>query len=146
MSNSIKRNTTNPQIQTTSRPMEKAQKGDPLNQEAGCVGPTSNDKFQQFLAKLVDGASLQFFDRVVVLAVLLQRQVVDIPVMAQLQDLLDCLPMRFPSCRCSMSSLRRSSRFVRSRGIRSRSHRCSSYSPGQVVACPLCATTSTHGR
>ena len=51
-------------------------------------------KFQQFLVELVDGASLQFFDRVVVLAVLLQRQVVDIPVMAQLQDLLVCLPLR----------------------------------------------------
>ena len=97
------------------------------------------------LAELVDGASLQFFDRVVVLAVILQRQVVDIPVMAQLHDLLVCLPLRLPSCssliRCSMSLLRRSSRFVRSRGIWSRSHSCSSYSLGQVVARPLRATT-----
>ena len=49
-------------------------------------------------AELMDGASLVFFDRVVVLAVLPQRQVVDIPVMEQLQVLLDCLPLRFPSC------------------------------------------------
>ena len=84
------------------------------------------------------------------IAVKLQRQVVDIPVMAQLQIPLDRLPQRFPSCgsfvRCSMSLLRRSSRFVRSRGRRSRSHSCSSISPGQVVARPLCATTSAHGR
>ena len=77
--------------------------------------------------------------------VILQRQVVDIPVMAQLQDLLVYLPLRLPSCssliRCSMSLLYRSGRFLRSRGIRSRSHSCSSYSPDQVVARPLRATT-----
>ena len=74
---------------------------------------------------------LQFFDRVVVLAVILQRQVVDIPVMAQLQDLLVCLPLRLSSCSTltvsSMSLLRRSSRFVRCRGKQSRSHSCSSF-------------------
>ena len=47
----------------------------------------------------------------------------------------------FPKCstliRCLMSLLRRSSRFVRSRVRRSRSHSCSSNSPGQVVARPL---------
>ena len=59
-------------------------------------------------------------------------------------------PQRFPSCslliRCSMSLLCRSSRFVRSCGRRSRSHSCSSFSPGQVVARPLCATTDALGR
>ena len=59
-------------------------------------------------------------------------------------------PLRFPSCstliRCSMSLLRSSSRFVLSRGRRSRSHSCSSNFPGKVVARPLCATTDAHGR
>ena len=45
-----------------------------------------------------------------------------------------------------MSSLRRSSRFVGSCGIQSISHSCSSYSPGQVVARPLCATIVAYGR
>ena len=111
----------------------------------GTVSVTHQRQVPAVFAELVDGASLHFFDRVVVLAVILQRQVVDIPVMAQLQDLLVCLPLRLPSCssliRCSMSLLRRSSRFVRSRGRRSRSHSCSSYSLGQVVARPLRATT-----
>ena len=35
---------------------------------------------------------------------------------------------------------------MRSRGRRSRSHSCSSNSPGQVVARPLCATTGAPGR
>ena len=43
-------------------------------------------------AELLDGASLQFIDRVVVLAVTLQRQVVDILVMVQLQIPLGRLP------------------------------------------------------
>ena len=72
------------------------------------------------------------------------------PIMAQLQIPLGRLPFRFPSCssliRCSMSLLRKPSRFVRSRGRRSGSHSCSSFSPGQVVARPLCATTGAHGR
>ena len=58
-------------------------------------------------------------------------------------------PRRFPSCstliRCSMSLLRSSSRFLRSRGRRSRSHSCSLNSPGQVVVRPLCATTDAYG-
>ena len=58
-------------------------------------------------------------------------------------------PRRFPSCssliRCSMSLLRSSSRFVRSRGRRSKSHSCSSNSPAQVVARPLSATTDAYG-
>ena len=58
-------------------------------------------------------------------------------------------PRRFPSCstliRCSMSLLRSSSRFLRSRGRRSRSHSCSSYSLDQVVARPLRATTDAYG-
>ena len=57
--------------------------------------------------------------------------VVDIPVMAQLQIPLGLLPLRFPSCstliRCSMSLLRRSSKFVRCRGRQSRPHYCSSF-------------------
>ena len=34
---------------------------------------------------------------------------------------------------------------MRCRGRRSRSHSCSSNSPGQVVARPLCATTDAYG-
>ena len=102
------------------------------------------------LRRTVDGALFNSSAEWWFLPFFLQRQVVDIPVMAQLQTPLDRLPLRFPSCstmiRCSMSLLRRSSRFVRSRGRRSRSHSCSSFSLEQVVARPLCATTSAHGR
>ena len=97
----------------------------------GTVSVTHQRQVPAVFAELVGGASLQFFDRVVVLAVILQRQVVDIPVMAQLQDLLVCLPLRLSSCSTltvsSMSLLRRSSRFVRCRGKQSRSHSCSSF-------------------
>ena len=59
-------------------------------------------------------------------------------------------PQRFPSCstliKYSMSLSCSSSRFVRSRGRRSRSHSCNSNFPGQVVARPLCATTVASGR
>ena len=84
--------------------------------------------------------------------VVVHVKVCDYPVMAQrLFPLVQCSrPLRFRSCstliRCSMSLLRSSSRFVQSRGRWSRSHSCSSISPGQVVARPLCATTSAHGR
>ena len=58
-------------------------------------------------------------------------------------------PQRFTSCstliRCQLSLSCRFSRFVRCRGRRSRFHSCSSNSPGQVVARPLCATTDAHG-
>ena len=78
-------------------------------------------------------------------------QVVDYPVMVQRTfPLVSSADHEdSPSCStlitCSMSLLRSSSRFVRSRGRRSRSHSCSSNSPGQVVARPLCATTDAYG-
>ena len=56
------------------------------------VCDTQQRQVPAVFAELVDGASLQFIDRVVVLAVTPQRQVVDIPVMAQLQIPLDRLP------------------------------------------------------
>ena len=63
---------------------------------------------------------------------MLQRQVVRFPCHGAVADspwVSFCRPLRFTSCStltvCSMSLLRRSSRFVRSRGKQSRSHSCS---------------------
>ena len=115
----------------------------------------------------VDGASLQFIDSVVDIAVMLQRQVrtvsncafldwlltcpslctvVDNPDMAQRPFLsVQCRPLRFPSCspliRCSMSLLRWFSRFS---GVRnwSRPHSCTRRILAWTMSftCPLCAT------
>ena len=107
----------------------------------GTVSVTHQRQVPAVFTELVDGASLQFFDRVVVIAVILQRQVVDIPVMAQLQDILVCLPLRLRvRCpRCAGCAGPADS--CESRGIRSRSHSCSSYSLGQVVVRPLRASS-----
>ena len=68
----------------------------------GTVSVTHQRQVPAVFAELVDGASLLFFDRVVVLAVILQRQVVDIPVMAQLQDLLVYLPLRLTQLQATL--------------------------------------------
>ena len=73
-------------------------------------------------------------------------KVVDYPVMAQFVQQTTEISSCSLLLRCSMSLLCRSSRFVRSRGRRSRSHSCSSISLGQVVARPLCAATDVLGR